>query len=224
MIFLQVSSYTDWIQAVAAIIASIGAVVGFILLIIDSKEKQSQINVLTNLATESKEQTIHLASQVDQMIKGNKLQNDFVSLFQRYVLSNDKSLDTQIRFQLLERKKRKQDIQPIFSISSQSFNYGIFELVLMNDGKQANNVDVINDSEDSVMPSITTKPQDGIVNFKHGLRIVISDNPVPIDTVQNIQIKIIFTNDDKNKYFQIIDGCYNDKLIIHPPEEIIEPN
>ncbi len=79
------STITDWIQAIGAIIAIIGVFVGFYKLYIDGKNKQNQINVLTDLAKESKEQTIHLSAQVDQMIEGNKLQTKYLSLFERTV-------------------------------------------------------------------------------------------------------------------------------------------
>lgn len=83
---------TEWTQAFGSLIAIIAAIVGFIKLFRESKDQQSQIHSLSILAKESKEHTLHLSSQVDQMIQGNKLQLEYISLFQNYVSTNIKSL------------------------------------------------------------------------------------------------------------------------------------
>lgn len=58
------STCTDWIQAIAALIAVPGAIAGFIVLFRRDKQKDAMIKELGKLAQESMKQTKHLADQV----------------------------------------------------------------------------------------------------------------------------------------------------------------
>jgi uncharacterized protein YfcZ (UPF0381/DUF406 family) len=208
MIILQVGSTTDWIQAVAAIIASIGAVVGYILLIKDGKEKQSQINVLTDLAKEAKEQTNHLASQVDQMNEGNKLQTEYVRLFQRNVEIND--------------KKRKNEIKPYFVFNAMEHrDYGV-NMILVLLGQPAKLIGSESIEDDNIIPSLSDNYLDNKVIKGNIVNLKIQDKTraVNFDDYKLLKIKIVFEDTDSNKYFQIIEGTYSGGIEIHEPIEI----
>lgn len=73
MIILQVSTITDWIQAVAAIIAIVGVIISFCLLIKDNKDKQNQIDKLAELAIQSNIANELFKSQLEEDKRRHKL-------------------------------------------------------------------------------------------------------------------------------------------------------
>ena len=242
MILLQGSEYLigessipDWIQAIGAIIAIIAGIVGFIQLYKDSKEKQTQINVLTDLAKESALQTNHLSAQVDQMIEGNKLQSMYISLFQRTVSTNEESLIIKHEKNELYKQIRKNEIKPNFNLSLLSNDYDIqpdkpliekdnIKLGFQNIGEKATLIEYIElekNSQNIDMSNILNKEylknQGFKVDFKwFYLKKQKSD--------LFIHFKLVFEDEDRNKYYQIFEGTYKGNFVITKPIEIIKPS
>ena len=226
------SSITDWLQAIGAIVAIIAVIVGFYQLFKESKEKQSQINVLTDLAKESKEQTIHLASQVDQMIEGNKLQTKYISLYQITVSTNEESLKIQQEKNNLDKQLRKNEIRPNFRIAILP-NFDVYFL-----GESSTEKDNIRLGFQNIGENATLL---GYFELEDNSQNIDALNYLNKDYPQNkgfemnfkwfylkkpkshlfIHFKLIYEDIDNNKYFQIFEGSYNGDFKISKPEEII---
>jgi hypothetical protein len=213
-----VSKTTDWMQGWGAIVQAIGAIFaigviiwGFSQLNKDSKDKQKQIDSLTDLAKEAKEQTKHFSLQVDEMIKGNKLQTEYVRLFQRNVELSD--------------KKRKQEIKPYFheNISTSHDNNDVkMSLIFM--GQPAKIIKVESVEDENIIPSFICDNIDNIVIKGHTVIINIHDkiSVLNFDDKKLLKIKIVFKDIDGNEYFQLIEGTYLSGMKIHEPIEITE--
>lgn len=103
MVILEINSclefggikITDWIQSIGAAIAILAAIAGFYKLYQDMKDQQKQIDSLSILAEQSKEQTKQLALQVEQMNIANEIQE---------------------KRRMTHFNQRKHDIRPFFII------------------------------------------------------------------------------------------------------------
>jgi hypothetical protein len=211
-----VNSTTDWMQGWGAIVQAIGAI-GAIVVIIwgftqfnkDSRDKQKQIDGLTTLAKESKEQTKHLLSQVDEMIKGNKLQTEYVRLFLRIVEISD--------------KKRKQEIKPCFDSLSMRQRENGFQIELRFIGQSATLLKTESIEDENLIPSFIDKYIDNKVSKGNLIHIQIFDNTKNLTSDllnKYLQIKIVFKDIDGNEYFQLIEGTYSGRMNLHEPIEI----
>lgn len=223
---------TDWLQAIGAIVAIVGVIVGFYQLFKDSKEKQSQIDTLTALAKESKEQTIHLASQVDQMIEGNNLQSRYISLYKITVSTNEELLKIQQEKNNLDKQLRKHEIRPNFHIAilSNFYVYNLGEsrpeidnikLGFQNIGENCTLLEYVELERNSQKIDLLNflnkeypKNKGFIIEFKW---FHLNNNKSDLF----IHFKLIYEDIDRNKYFQIYEGSYNGDFKISKPIEII---
>lgn len=239
MILLQANQFllfggiplTDWIQTFGSFIAVIAVIVGFYQLFKDSKEKQNQIDTLTSLAKESKEQTIHLASQVDQMIVGNNLQTRYISLFQITVSTNEESLKIQQEKNNLDKQLRKNEIRPNFNIATLS-NFNVYylgesphvkdniRLGFQNIGENATLLEYIElegNSQNIDISNYLNKEYPKMDRFEIDFKWFYLKKPKS-DLL--IHFKLIYEDIDKNKYFQIFEGSYNGDFKISKPVEV----
>lgn len=214
------SPVADWVMAIGAIVAIIASIIGFRQLYRDNKNKENQINSLTALAQESKNQTEHLSSQVDQMIQGNKLQTEYISLFQRYVATNEKSLEYQSELKILEMKKRKKEIMPKLSFSFSNQNPQLMKVSFTNRGGIAKITSCEKLQRNSMNSNLDFFKNREILNNEI---IEIEFTPAPFGLATNqcsIEQKIITEDVDGNQYYQIIENSKGN-ISIGKPEEII---
>ena len=228
MILLQVNEYLikgssvpDWLQAIGAIIAIVGVIWGWIQFRKDSKVKQTQIDTLTVLATESKEQTIHLASQVDQMIEGNKLQTEYISLFQKYVSFSKQSIQLTEEQKKLNEKRNKLTIRPFFTLGEVTRNEHFITLPVINYGETTTIIDYLELDNNSMKSDIVNGLNKG---FPKNTALILSLSHFPPERKKDecsINIKIIYEDIQGNKYSQIIEGKYYGPFNIQKQVEII---
>jgi hypothetical protein len=229
MILLQVTSIipcsesttTDWIQAIGAIVAIIGVFYGFYQFYKDSKEKQSQIDTLTVLATESKEQTIHLASQVDQMIEGNKLQTEYISLFQKSVSFSEQSIQLTEEQKKLDEKRNKLAIRPFFTLGEVNITQYFVSLPVTNYGETTTLIGYEKLENNSMESDINKDLNKGIPKNKSILLNLSPSPPEKIKDECSINLKIIYEDSQGNKYYQIIEGKYYGPFNIQKQVEIL---
>ena len=213
---------TDWLQAIGAIIAIIAAIVGFIQLYKDSKEKQSQINTLTKLANESALQTNHLSSQVDEMIKGNTLLTENVNLIQRTVSIKEESLNIQHEKNELDKQQRKNEIKPVFTIIQHNLNDNRIILNLQVERGIAKFIKVEEQQVEKIHIIAECNHLDNLIPQKQVMELQIKSNPtihLEINKI-NLNVRLFYKDINDNLYYQEIEGVYDNGLNIHEPIEI----
>lgn len=229
MIILQVNEYLiwgssipDWLQAIGAIVAIGGVIWGFFKFLKDSKEKQIQIDSLTILVRETKKQTNHISAQVDQMIEGNRLQTEYISLFQKYVSFSEQSVTFQEEEKALKEKRKKLETRPNFIIGGIIKDEVLFHFPLENIGEKAKHINCIGFDDNSMKFDITQFMNRDILKdngFWLFLRPISQDLQI---SECLIHLKITFEDILENKYFQILEGKYSGPINISKPVEIIE--
>lgn len=187
---------TDWIQAVGAIIAIIAGIWGFISLFKKDEDKQRQIDSLTKLAEESKNQT-------QQMIEQIRLMREQTELMKK---SGDR-----------EDLERKNNIKPSFVYGGGQGDSNGFLHHLRNDGNDKalvtslvpinSNIDHAN--LDSRLPIFINpgKQIDLILRYKI------------IHNQTDFKFELHFEDVDHNKYKQII-SSKSGGILISLPENI----
>lgn len=188
---------TDWIQAVGAVIAIIAGIWGFISLFKKDEDKQRQIDSLTKLAEESKNQT-------EQMINQIKLMREQTDLMKK---SGDR-----------EDLERKNTIKPNFVYGGGGSESNGFIHRLRNDGKDKalvtdlvtiKNTNLDNIRLDSRLPNYINQGKEvGLV-----LLYRIPHNQT------DFQCEIHFEDLDHNKYKQLISSKMGG-IIIGLPENV----
>ena len=188
---------TDWIQAVGAIIAIIAGIWGFISLFKKDEDKQRQIDSLTKLAEESKNQT-------KQMIEQIRLMREQTELMKK---SGDR-----------EDLERKNNIKPSFVYGGGSSESNGFIHRLRNDGKDKalvtelviiKNTNLDNIRLDSGLPNYINQGKE--VGLFLSYRIPHNQT--------DFQCEIHFEDLDHNKYKQLI-SSKNGGIIIRLPENV----
>jgi len=211
---------TDWIEAIGAIAAIVGVIVVFYQLFKDSKDKQSQIDVLTGLAKESKEQTNHLSSQVDQMIEGNKLQTEYISLFQKSVSFSEQSIQLTEEQKKLDEKRNKLAIRPFFTLGEVNITQYFVSLLVTNCGETTTLIDYEELENNAMKSDINKDLNKGIPKNKSILLNLSHFPPEKIKDECSINLKIIYEDIQGNKYYQIIEGKYYGPFNIQKQVEI----
>jgi len=213
---------TDWLQAIGALVAIVGVIWGWIQFRKDSKEKQTQIDILTVLAAESKKQTIHLSSHVDEMIKGNTLLTENVNLIQRTVSINEESLNIQHEKNELDKQQRKNEIKPVFTIIQYNLNDNIIILNLQVERGIAKFVKVIGQQVEKINVTAECNHLDNSIPQKQVMELQIKSNPtihIEINKI-NLNVRLFYEDINDNLYYQEIEGVYDNGLNIHEPIEI----
>lgn len=212
-------SITDWIQALAAFFAVLGAIYAFIKLFRKDKEKQMQIDSLTTLAGESENQTSQIANQVEQMIESNRLQTEYLKLFQESISIDKDASNLDQERKELEDKRRKIAIKPRFEFSTSLKTLEYFKLNLINKGEKAIIKEFIELERNSVKHNIK-QWIDKEVNRNE--RVDILFNPKPIGLSINecfVDVQIVYEDIDGGKYYQLISGP-GSRVKINPPVEM----
>ncbi|MBN4051389.1 hypothetical protein JYU16_01095 [bacterium AH-315-M05] len=227
MILLQADSsltfggipITDWIQAVGALVAVIGAFWAFITLFLKDKDKQKQIDSLTSMALESRNQTEQLIEQSRHMERSNNLFAEQINILQKsYDLNKVNKKDIKERKEI-ENKIRKNDILPRFIRHGGHGSPEIANIPLMNMGDRAKIIGY-EDIENFNTRCTVNNLKGQYFENKNILNLTI----VPNEKVNNLNdikynLKMIFEDKDGNKYYQRIHGT-GINMNIEIPEEI----
>jgi hypothetical protein len=203
-------------------VAIIGVIVGFFQLFKDSKEKQSQINVLTDLAKESALQTNHLASQVDEMIEGNKLLAKHVNLIQENVSINEKTFILEQDRNDLDKQQRKNEIKPVFDIIQYNSvdNQIILNLQVSKGTAKYVKVEVENEN---IQVSAECNYSDKLILPYYVMELKISSNStiyVDINSI-SLNVKLFYMDVENTMYYQEIKGVQQSGLKIGVPIEVV---
>lgn len=212
---------TDWIQAFGAIIAIVGAIYAFVKLFIKDKEKQLQIDSLTKIAEENENQSIYLASQVEQMIESNKIQTEYLKLFQESAIANKDTAEIEKERIELEKKQRKISIKPQLKFSHGTKTPEYNKMTLINKGGDKAKIIEFKELERN---SVNHNIKDWIeheIGKNQPLNFIFKPKPFGVMIDQCFaDIEVIFEDIDGNKYYQLIDGPGN-KIKVNPPLEYI---
>jgi archaellum component FlaF (FlaF/FlaG flagellin family) len=189
---------TDWIQAIAAIIASVGAVIGFLKLIKRDKDKENQINSLIELATESKKQT-------DIMIKQN------ANMEQQLINYRE---DLSFRY-----STRASDIKPCFIELETKSSFTFHEITIYNVGKGSalrTRFEIIGSNSNYVQTDLKGK------KFIKPNETITIKFPI-IDETDYFFASLQFTDEDGLPYSQRLKYEKYKFTIILPHGELVHP-
>jgi hypothetical protein len=211
---------TEWIQAIAAIIAIPAAIVTFYKLIKRDRDKQKQIKMLTEIASENQKQTQQFEYQSILMKESNDIfreQLNAISLS----LSQNKDLNETIKD--FEFRKRKVEIKPhfIFSGSFSSVPTGTIVIKLKNIGKNACLKNIKSENQNISFPFEDMNNR--MINHNDEIKIIgnIKDNSLNINIV-DFSFKLIFTDEDNNYYEQLFNRINNTYKVENPIEIIVD--
>jgi hypothetical protein len=187
---MNVPNITDWMQGLGTILGVPAAIAAFILLFIKDKQKQQQIDKLTELILEHSYQT-------ELMRESNELFKEQL-LIQSEVLINDKNYKDLMKE--LEIKKSKSKYRPHFVFEKGESTSNELKLLIRNSGERASKLK-FNVAEVEEL-RITTPG--GISISKNGIFVLTGDyrgkeNLHKIDKL----IEIIYEDSIGTKYKQI---------------------
>ena len=196
---------TDWIQAIGALIAIIAAIIGFIQLLIKDKDKQKQIDSLKLLAQQSVNQSEQLSAQVDQMIEGNRLQTEYIRLFEKSITISETDFELMEKQRKLGEDRRKFEIRPRFEFYGMTKTPERIQLDLINKGAIAKIIASENLEGNSLSNTIN-KLIDKEISKNEKLTMKFLPLSGFITDECYVKVKIVYEDIDKNKYYQIIEG------------------
>lgn len=219
---------TDWISSIASIIGIPLALWSFLKLVTKDKDKQWQLNSLSEMAKNQNDINLQLKDQVIQLTKQtgefqyqSTLMFESNKLLEKQVqILNDYFVDRQISEkakQDLERQKRLLEIKPHFIFNNSVSNPAYFELKLKNKGSKAN--DCLIERTDSEFVTLQDINPKSVIENEEILTISgcpnINKTYLTGNTV-NFGFKLLYKDVDGNEYFQNIVRQYQ-KYIIDSP-------
>jgi len=209
---------TEWIQAFGALIAIIAAIVGFLHLSQRNNETQSQINSLTNLATQSEIQSEQLTAQVEQMIEGNKIQTEYLEILQKSLLINQLDSEAKEKQRLLDKKRRKFEIRPKIIYAGAAGGPRAMNYTFKNMGGFAKikNFEKLKENTCRVkLGNLVGKELQKNVRFELGF-----ESPTDSHLSNfNVSIKLTYSDIEENEYSQIIEGNARGTIKVTEPVE-----
>jgi hypothetical protein len=210
---------TDWIQAIGALVAIIGALIAFLKLFKRDLDKQKQIDSLYKMAEQSEIQANQLINLAEYINKSNSLLSQQVSLIQEILISSEKDNEkTQERIEV-ENKLRKNQNLPRFEFLHGSGNLESFVLDFENKGK-IGKIKGIESLEDNKISNVNLlNAVDSNIDENGRLRIRIMPNS-EIKTPQsaNINFRILFSDIEGNDYYQLVSGNMLKPKVSFPSE------
>lgn len=212
-LFLGGIPLTDWIQAIAALVAIIAAIVGFRKLYLDIKENESQINHLSKIAEQSVFQTEHLSNQVEKMSESNALMADYLQLFQQFVENNKIEGELAQKRAALDERKRKMAIKPIFERNDGYNSHYNMVLTLKNAGGDATILEIIENQENSVRHNLNGFKGQTIRNG-NTIGIALTPRPLGLRIEQCfVSLEVIISDIEGNHYQMNLNGVANVALV-----------
>ena len=188
-------------------LGSLATAGAFIILFFKDKYKQDQIDRLTELSREAENQT-------QQMIEGNKLQNEIIGLFQKQLSSIENSIQ-------LEKAKWKSEIKPKFIVNDNNKDgdlYG-YKIILQNIGGIAKYITICKESdEDSGFYRINDSSETEIPRMGNYTVQIYYEQPDIRKPFIAIKFKINYEDESGNKYFQIFMRNKRNTNITNPEE------
>ncbi len=227
---------TDWIQAFGALIAILAGIVGFYNLFKRDKNKETEINSLTEIANsqqqnllkvqslleESQKQTQQFVIQTIEMRETNTLYKKHLDILSDSIHHNKSHQD-----QILEikRAERKAEIMPRFIWSSSDNHSYNFQIRLQNVRGIAYFNSILN-YKDSSITFHTNTPINKAISTNESITLIGSltgetTNLIDFFNTAKFKFDIFFKNEDKNLYKQTIKRI-NTNYDIELPEEVLE--
>ena len=189
MIILELT-WVAKIEGIAAIIAILGGVAGFVTLFIKDRTKQRQIDELTKLAGEAEKQTFEM--QRSNRIMQAQLDN------QEKIMLDD--LEYKKRDEMRELSKRREMIKPVLKKHGTSTGAGNHAHIgLKNFGGNAAEI-----SYENNLPTLSISIPLKKIDHSDEFKLSISDDTG--DVRPKYDFNIIMTDIDGNQYKQRIHG------------------
>lgn len=142
-------SITDWIQALGALIAVIAGIYAFFKLFTRDKDKEKQIQSLTEIAKQSAMQTQQLFSQAGHMEESNRLFREQIEVLKERTLAQKSEQELAEKEKEIVKRIRKNDIKPIFYQENGIGAFNWLKIEIANKGGQCKllKVDMIEGGE-----------------------------------------------------------------------------
>jgi hypothetical protein len=189
-IFLQIITDPEWLQAIAAIATLPITLIAIIKLFKKDKERELQIGSLAQLAE----------SQAEQLIEIRKQNEIFQSQLE---ISKDLHLMEKIKSDK-ENKERIKEIRPYFKCTNVKKHpeEGLIIISIINTGYTANELKICYSDCYNITFGDENKEMDKIVNDNKGFAL----KGKPEDKILAYTIRIEYSDDDGNRYFQLLKG------------------
>lgn len=204
------STVTDWIQAIAQALAVPGAIVSFIILFRKDKDKQSQIDRLTNIASK-------LEVQNEILKRSNDLQTEQIDVLRNSTILTKQDNEGANRLVALEEKKIKLSVKPYFKRQSIGWDSQIMDFKFVNYGERATITSIINLNktelhfEDAKLPVTVEKGQLFILHLN---RYNYNINPNQLE----YKFEILYKDGLDNFYKQVLSGTGQRSELTEPEE------
>lgn len=209
---ISIPSITDWLQAIGTIAGVPGAIVAFILLFKKDKEKQLQIDMLTNLVIEMNKQTQQFEYQTILMRESNDILKEQAQI-NNEVFIKDKEYKE--KMEKLELRKIKLQIKPYLKFQYGSYFNNILKANFLNQGGSAKftnyNIPVEDELIIKTLTNITVNRNE---EFELTAHYVGNQDLKKIDKM----VEIEYEDSMENKYKQNIIIRGNSFKILDPVE------
>lgn len=212
-------SITDWIQAFGALVAIIASIFAFIKLFIRDKEKERQIENLSEIAKQSQLQTQQLFSHSIHMNEANILLREQIEIFKERLGLEKVNKEQREKEKEIEKRIRKNDIQPIFYQTNGHGTNEHLKIELTNKGGQGKIVRIsIIEGSDKVRAD--EKINDKVIGRGEGFTLIIRSLNQNINANNiNYSFDLTFENVDKDQYSQRF-NCHGISCKLEQPKEL----
>lgn len=210
------SCVTDWIQAVAAIIAVPGAIAGFIFLFRKDKDKEEQIKQLTEIVTKFDAQNTIIQ-------EGNNLIGNQVNILQGILISQIKAGEGAVKLADIEEERFLLSIRPKLFSNGGKIKDDIVEFFIENYGEVAY-IKSIRDISENQELIIRTRFPDSFEVTKQGYFIIstVTKNGGKANTeIIEHSFEIEYFDKAQNVYQQNVYGTVGKKYNITEPKLIM---
>lgn len=223
------ASITEWIQAIGVLLAIPATVWGVFKLFKKNKEHEQTINALEQIVKEQNDVVKQLKEHVHYMDKQSEHHQYLASL----MLNSNKLLEKQFELQTdalfhnkdvekqkidIEKQKRINAIKPHFITDTSGSGMNDFFINLINRGGDALNVRIKDVKAEfinfSSLSSNLRVEKANIVEIKG--RVSAQDGSINPKSV-SFTIKLIFSDVDKNEYYQLINREKTGRYIVSEP-------
>jgi hypothetical protein len=227
---------TDWLQALGAVIAVIAAIWGFIKLFVRDKNREKEIKSLIDIADaqqqnlakvqalleEAQKQTAEFIVQSNEMKESNSLNKKHLEILTQSIEQNKNHQD---KLLAIKNSERKNDIRPHFLLDSSYTGSSNYTLSLKNIRAVAFFEEIRNFPESTIHFSQSKQRNQRIatnsqIELNGYLAVAVGNNPVHHYNTSPFQFELIFRDEDKNLYKQVIKRVHTN-ISVEQPEEII---
>ena len=152
------------------------------------------------------------------MIESNKLQTEYIRLFQKSLSISETNSQLKEEEKKLDKQRRKLQIKPRFEFDHMMKKPDIINYYLSNHGETAKIITFENFQENSMVNSINELIDKEI--YKNNTVYIQFSPKSGLSTMQcYVKVKLIYEDIDNNKYSQIIESSGDSMINITKPIE-----